>query len=104
MRSHPESVPATPVPLPVPRGVHSYVEHPSGQTVYFATMSTGELLNGEMRRRFPDETDAMVLDEMQKDLDRQDPVGAVVTARPRLSVSSGGQSPRRDRRGPSRPA
>lgn len=76
-----------PVPIPLPRGVHSYVEQPSGETVYLAMTSAGELLNGERRRRYPDETDAMVRDDMWRDLDRQDPL----IGRPRLSVSDGGR-------------
>lgn len=86
----------TPVPIPMPRGVYRYVEQPSGETVHLAVTSTGALLNGELRRHLEDETDAMIQDEMWRDLDRQD----AVTSRPRLTVSSGGQA----RRGPSRPA
>lgn len=85
-----------PVPIPAERGVYSYIEQPSGVRVYLAITSTGDLLNGEIRHRFPDETHAMILDEMARDLDRQDRV----IGRPRLSVSSGGLA----RHGPSRPA
>lgn len=88
------------VPIPFPRGVFSYIEEPSGERTYLAVTSTGGLLNGELRHRLDDETDAMIRDEMRKDLDRQDPLGAP-TSPPRLSVSSGG-APRR-RRGPSPP-
>jgi hypothetical protein len=85
-----------PVPIPIPRGVYSYVEQPSGETVYLAVTSTGGLLNNELRRRMEGETDAIIKDEMWKDLDNQD----AVIGRPTLSVSSGGLA----RRGPSRPA
>lgn len=89
-----------PVPIPLPRGVHSYIEQPEGRTVYFGVTSTGAFLDGgELRRRLPDETDAMIRDEMWRDLDADDPVPGA-TARPRLSVLSGGLS----QRGPSRPA
>lgn len=89
-----------PVPVPLPRGVHSYIEQPEGRTVYFGVTSTGALMNdGELRRRLPDETDAMIRDEMWRELDADDPVSGA-TARPRLSVLSGGLA----RRGPSRPA
>lgn len=83
-------------PVAIPRGVHSYEEVPSGRRVYFAITSTGELLNGELRRRFPDETDALIRDDMWRDLDRQDPI----IRRHRLSVVPGGLA----RRVPSRPA
>lgn len=95
----PEIHSLAPVSVPLPRGVHSYVEQPSGEVVYFATTSTGEILNGEMRRRRSEETHAMVLDDMQKDLDRQDPI----IGPPQLSVVSGGLASRRWRLGRSRP-
>lgn len=73
-----------PVPLPVPlyRGVHCYDEMPSGRTVYYAMTADGALLNGELRRRHVEETEARVVEEMWKDLDRQDPT----TDRPRLAL------------------
>jgi hypothetical protein len=93
--------PATPAPKE--RGVHSYQEQPSGEMVYYAVTSKGQLLNGELRRRIVEhETHAMILDEMRRDLDRQDPVPEVNAPR-RLSVSSGGLH-RPGRGGPSRPA
>jgi hypothetical protein len=63
-----------PAPIPVQRHVYSYVEHPSGLRVYVAITSTGALLNGELRRRLPDETHASIIRDMWMDLDRQDPV------------------------------
>lgn len=92
-----------PVPLPVPlyRGVHSYEELPSGRTVYYAMTSAGELLNAELRRRLVDETEALIVREMWRDLDRQDPT----SARPRLAlVGAGGFRPSRVVPPPSRPA
>jgi hypothetical protein len=100
MQNSPDRISLVAVPIPMPRGVHSYVE-PSGLLAYIATTSTGALLNGEIRHRLPEETDAMIRDEMWKDLDRQDPIRDAVTGRPQLSVSSGGA--RRSRRGLSRP-
>lgn len=73
-----------PVPIPVQRGVHSYVEWPSGVRVYLATTSTGALLNGEIRRRLPEETEAMIVREMWMDLDRQD--APPISGRPRLGL------------------
>lgn len=74
MRPHTEIMSLAPAPIPSTRGVHSYVEQPRGQTVYFAITSTGELLNGELRRRHDDETEAQLLRDMLRDLARQDPV------------------------------
>jgi hypothetical protein len=104
MQNSSDRISLVPVPIPFPRGVFSYIEEPSGRTVYFAVTSTGALLNGELRHRLDDETDAMIRDEMRKDLDRQDALGntSPTTVRPQLSVASGGLS-RRARRGPSRP-
>lgn len=104
MQQSPDIAPAD--SAPTPRGVHSYQEQPSGETVYFAVTSDGLLLNAEIRRRLDGETDAMILDEMRRDLERQDPVGTRVIGPPRLSVASGGQHRlgRRVGGGPPRPA
>jgi hypothetical protein len=96
MQQSTDSLPLALRAVPLPRGVHSYIEQPSGQTVYFATTSTGQLLNGEHRRRMRDETDAMIRDEMWRDLDRQDPL----TVPPQLSVVAGGLYGRRGRARP----
>jgi hypothetical protein len=69
-------------PLRLPRGVHAYIERPSGESVYAAVTSTGALLNGELRRRFPDENEASIARDLWRDLHRQDPV----IGRPRLSL------------------
>jgi hypothetical protein len=83
-------LPLAPVPARLHRGVHAFVEQPSGETVYAAITSTGALLNDELRRRFPDENEAFIARDLWRDLDRQDPV----IARPRLSLVVGGAPPR----------
>ena len=69
-----EAARVLPLPAPLARGVHAYDEQPSGRTVYYALTSTGALLNNELRRRLPDETEAWIVAEMWRDLDRQDPI------------------------------
>lgn len=64
----------TPVPLLLPRYVYSYVGQPSGETFYYAVTSTGTILNGELRRRLPDEYEEQILRDLWRDLNRQDPV------------------------------
>lgn len=82
MEHSPDAMSLVPVPIPEQRGVHSYVEWPSGVRVYLATTSTGALLNGEIRRRLPEETEAMIVREMWMDLDRQD----AISGPPRLGL------------------
>lgn len=72
----------TPVPLPLPRYVYSYVGQPSGETFYYAVTSDGTILNGELRRRLPDECEEQILRDMWRDLNRQDPV----PTRPQLAL------------------
>lgn len=86
----PTVLPFAPVPVRLARGVHAFVEQPSGEAVYAAVTSTGALLNAELRRRFPDETESYIARDLWRDLDRQDPV----IARPRLALVVGGP-PRR---------
>ena len=84
------------LPVPLGRGVHSYDELPSGRRVFYALTSDGRLLNAELRRRRADETDASVVAEMWRDLERQDPV----TARPHFALYVDGPfRPSRMRRG-----
>jgi len=80
--SSPTVLSLTPVPAALSRGVYSYVEQPSGETVYYAVTSMGDLLNGELRRRGPEETEAIIVREMWRDLNRQDSV----IGRPPLSL------------------
>lgn len=84
------------VPIPEPRGVYSERLPDTGERIYRATTSTGALLNGEIRHRREDETEDMIIREMWRDLNRQDPVGVVVPTRPQLVLS---RSPRRGRGG-----
>jgi hypothetical protein len=86
MQRSPTIRPLVSIPARVPRGVHSYIEQPSGETIYYAVTSTGDLLNDELRRRLPDEPEAFIVREMWRDLKRQDPV----IGRPRLSLVVGG--------------
>lgn len=81
----------TPVPIPFPRGVHSYIEGPTGQLVYIAITSTGALLNGEIRHRLEGETDAMIRIEMWADLDKQDTVDDTPSYPPRLGLYVDGE-------------
>jgi hypothetical protein len=69
-----------PAPLPQERCVYSERIAPSGRRVYYAITSTGDLLNGELRGRRPDESELDVVRSLWRDLNRQDPV----TTRPRL--------------------
>jgi hypothetical protein len=79
----PDILSLTPVPIPVARGVYAEQIEPNDDTVYYAITSTGQLLNGELRRRMPDETEATVVREMWRDLNRQDPGGPTP---PRLAL------------------
>lgn len=74
-------------PARLPRGVHAYVEHLSGDTVYLAITATGALLNGELRRRLGDETEPFIVRDLWRDLRRQDPV----IGHPRLSLYVAGR-------------
>jgi hypothetical protein len=73
-----------PIQLATERGVYSYQE-PSGEVVSYAVTSRGDLLNGELRRRYPDETAAMVVASVWRDLNRQDPI----PIHPRLAYVNG---------------
>lgn len=75
-----------PPPLARERGVYSYRDRMTGETVYYAITSSGALLNGELRRRLPDEWDAHILRSVATDLARQDPVS---DARRRVAQVSG---------------
>jgi hypothetical protein len=86
-----------PVPIPEPRGVYSERLPGTGERIYRATTSTGALLNGEIRRRAEGETEDMIIREMWRDLNRQDPVGATTPTRPQLVLSR--SAPRRGRGG-----
>jgi hypothetical protein len=89
MQQSPDVLPFAPTRFP--RGVHSYVEQPSGDTVYCAITATGALLNGELRRRLVDETEPFLVRDLWRDLRRQDPV----IGRPRLFLVGAGVRTRR---------
>lgn len=71
-----------PLPIPMPRGVHSYSDVETGRRTFYAITSRGALLNDETRCALAEEWEAIVEREMWRDLNRQDPV----TAPPRLSL------------------
>lgn len=96
MKNSPDRISLDPVPIPEPRGVYSERLPDTGERIYRATTSTGQLLNGEIRRRGADETEDMIIRDMWRDLNRQDPVGVSVPTRPQLVLS---RSPRRGRGG-----
>lgn len=85
-----------PVPIPVQRNVYSERLPGTEDTIYYAVTSTGQLLNGEIRRRLDDEPEDMLIRDLWRDLNRQDPVGATVPTRPQLVLS---RAPRRGRGG-----
>lgn len=59
--------------IPATRGVYCEQIEPHNETVYYAITSTGQLLNGELRRRASDETETMLVRDLWRDLNRQDP-------------------------------
>lgn len=69
----PDISPLASVPMPLTRGVYCEQIEPNDETVYYGIMSTGQLLNGELRHRLPDETEMTVVREIWRDLRRQDP-------------------------------
>lgn len=96
MQNSPDIRSLDPVPIPEPRGVYSERLPDTGERIYRATTSTGALLNGEIRRRLEGESEDMIIREMWRDLNRQDPVGATVPTRPQLALY---RRPRRGRGG-----
>lgn len=95
MQNSPDIRSLDPVPIPVQRNVYSERLPGTGETVYYAVTSTGQLLNGEIRRRLDGESEGMIAREMWRDLNRQDPVGATAPTRPQLSLY---RAPRRGSR------
>jgi hypothetical protein len=79
----PDIRPVAPVPFPVARGVYAEQIEPNDETVWYAITSTGALLNGELRRRMPDETETMVARELWRQLNREDPTDPIP---PRLAL------------------
>lgn len=79
----PDILSLTPVPIPVNRGVYMEQIEPNDETVWYAITSTGQLLNGELRRRLPEESEAMIVRELWRQLNREDPGWPT---RPRLSL------------------
>lgn len=96
MDSSSDRISLDPVPIPVQRNVYSERLPGTGETIYYAVTSTGQLLNGEIRRRLDDEPEDMLIRDLWRDLNRQDPVGVTVPTRPELSLY---RAPRRGRGG-----
>jgi hypothetical protein len=87
MPNRPDILSLSTAPIPETRGVHSFVDPRTHERLYYAVDSRGQLVNGELRSRMSDETEAMVVRELWIDLEKTDGISGP----PKLSLYVGGQ-------------